>query len=99
MFYQKRYSGTCLRRRKSCRKDCNAPSGRCPEYIPDFIRLAESYGAKAVRVKRKEEIRPALLEAKYACGVPFVIEFLIAPEENVFPIVPPGSPLSRMILA
>lgn len=99
MFYQKRYSGTCLRRRKSCREDCNAPSGRCPEYIPDFIRLAESYGAKAVRVKRKEEIRPALLEAKHACGVPFVIEFLIAPEENVFPIVPPGSPLSRMILA
>ena len=70
----------------------------CLEYTPDFIRLAESYGAKAIRVKRKEEIRTALEEAKNTPKVPTLIEFIIEPEANVFPIVPPGKPLSDMVM-
>lgn len=48
-------------------------------------------------VHRPEEIRGALEEAKNTPKVPTVIEFLIATEENVFPIVPPGNPLRDMI--
>lgn len=98
MFFDKRYSSTCLRHRKSCSATCNSPSAGCPEYTPDFIRLAESYGAKAIRVKRYEEIKTALEEAKKTPKIPTVIEFIIEPEENVLPIVPPGNPLCDMMM-
>lgn len=97
LFFGKRYSGTCLRYRKSCPSACSQPSGRCPAYTPDFIRLAESYGAKAIRVQCADEIDRALLEAKSTRSTPTVIEFLIDREENVFPIVPPGNPLCDMM--
>lgn len=98
MFFDKRYSSTCLRYRKSCSATCNSPSAGCPEYTPDFIRLAESYGAKAIRVKRYEEIKTALEEAKKTPKIPTVIEFIIEPEENVLPIVPHGNPLCDMMM-
>lgn len=98
MFFQKRYSSTCMRYRKSCSITCNTPSECCPEYIPDFIRLAKSYGARGIRVQKKEEIRTALLEAKKDRKVPIVIEFIIPREENVLPIVPPGNSLRDMMM-
>lgn len=98
MFFQKRYSSTCMRYRKSCSITCNTPSECCPEYIPDFISLAKSYGARGIRVQKKEEIRTALLEAKKDGKVPIVIEFIIPREENVLPIVPPGNSLRDMMM-
>ena len=98
MFYKKRYSCTCLRYRKSCAAFCNTPSACCPDYIPDFVQLTESYGAKAFRVQRPEDIKTTLEEAKGTKKVPTVIEFIIDPEENVLPIVPPGNSLSDMIM-
>ncbi len=98
MFFDKRYAGTCLRYRKSCQKTCSNPTVHCPEYLPDFIQLAKSYGAWAVRVWKYEDIEYALKEAKNRKKVPSVIEFMIEREENVLPIVPPGSPVSDMIV-
>lgn len=98
MFFDKRYVSTCLRYRRSCSVTCNTPSASCPEYTPDFVRLAESYGAKAIRVQCREEIENALLEAKNTKKIPAVIEFIIEREENVFPIVPPGNSLRDMIM-
>ncbi|HIZ12938.1 MAG TPA: acetolactate synthase large subunit [Candidatus Mediterraneibacter stercorigallinarum] len=98
MFYNRRYSSTCLRWRKSCPPFCSMPSDNCPEYTPDFVKLAESYGAKGIRVKKKEEIRPALEEAAKSKTVPILVEFIIDREENVLPIVPPGNPLEDMIM-
>ncbi|MPW24252.1 biosynthetic-type acetolactate synthase large subunit [Alkalibaculum sp. M08DMB] len=98
MFYHKRYSGTCLRYRKRCESDCSKPGKSCPEYTPDFIKLAESYGACGIRVTQAEEIKAALRAAINNLSAPTVIEFIIDPEENVLPIVPPGSPLSEMIM-
>lgn len=98
LFFDRRYSGTCLRRRKSCPTVCSAPSAACPAYTPDFVRLAESYGAKALRICRAAEIRPALEQAKRTPRVPTLIEFQIEPEENVLPIVPPGRPLAALSL-
>lgn len=98
MFFDKRYSSTCLRYRKSCPKVCGTSLKSCPVYIPDFMRLAKSYGANALRVTEISEIEPALREAKSSQRVPIIIEFIIAQEENVLPIVPPGNPLEDMIL-
>lgn len=98
MFYGKRYSSTCMRYRKSCPSDCSRPGQDCPAYTPDFIRLAESYGAKGIRVTQEEEIASALQTAKQTAGGPTVIEFIIDREENVMPIVPPGKALEEMLL-
>lgn len=98
MFYDKKYSSTCMRWRKGCSTECNTPDRCCPEYTPDFIKLAESYGAKGIRVKKEEDIRAALREAKNSKKLPTVIEFIIEREANVLPIVPPGNPLKDMIL-
>ena len=98
MFYERRYSSTCMRYRRSCETGCNQPDHCCPEYIPDFIALAESYGAKGIRVTKAEDIKNALTTAKHTLKIPTVIEFIIEPEENVMPIVPPGNALDDMIL-
>lgn len=98
MFFNKRYSGTCLRYRKSCNIYCNSPSKACPEYTPDFIRLAESYGAEGIRVLKEDQILPALKTAQNTRTVPTIIEFIIDREANVMPIVPPGNALENMIL-
>ena len=98
MFYDRRYSGTCMRYRKSCAVDCNKPNKCCPEYTPDFVRLAESYGAKGIRVTKAQDIKTALTDAKENKKVPTIIEFIIDREINVMPIVPPGNSLNDMIL-
>ena len=98
MFFDRRYSSTCMRYRKSCSIDCNTPNQCCPEFIPDFVKLAESYGAKGIRVTEIDDIENALLEAKENTKTPTVIEFIIDREVNVMPIVPPGNSLSDMIL-
>lgn len=98
MFFDRRYSSTCMRYRKSCSTACNTPNQCCPEFIPDFIKLAESYGAKGIRVTEIDDIENALLEAKENTKTPTVIEFIIDREVNVMPIVPPGNSLSDMIL-
>lgn len=97
LFYHKRYSFTCLRQRRSCSAYCSTPGGECPEYTPDFIKLAESYGAKGIRVTKADEIKDAFLEARKNQKTPTLIEFIIDREANVMPIIPPGSPLSNMI--
>lgn len=98
MFYDKRYSSTCMRYRRSCPVACNQPSEDCPTYTPDFIKLAESYGAYGIRVEKEEQVEQALIAAKQNSKVPTVIEFIIDRESNVMPIVPPGNSLDDMIL-
>jgi len=63
---------------------------------PDFVKLAEAYGAEGYRVKRVEDIRPTL-EKAIASPKPVVIDFVVAREENVFPMVPAGGVLTKMI--
>jgi len=63
---------------------------------PDFVKLAESYGAVGIRVTKKEEVRKALQTAIAIDNVVF-IDFRIEEEENVFPMVPAGEAINRMI--
>lgn len=63
---------------------------------PDFVKLADAYGAVGLRVTRQEEVVPALEQA-IATPKPVLIDFLVAREENVFPFVLPGAPLTKML--
>jgi len=63
---------------------------------PDFVKLAEAYGIPALRVKYKEDAIPAIEKAMATPGS-FLIEFIIEPEENVYPMVPSGEALSKVI--
>jgi acetolactate synthase I/II/III large subunit len=63
---------------------------------PDFVRLAEAYGAKGARIAKAEDVRPAL-EKAFADPSVWFLDFVIEPEENVFPMVPAGEAIDRMI--
>lgn len=63
---------------------------------PDFVKLAEAFGAVGIKVKRPEEIAPAVKEA-FACGKPAVIDIIVNPVANVYPMVPPGKCLKDII--
>ena len=64
---------------------------------PDFVKLAEAYGAVGLRVTRPEEVVPTLKKA-FSISKPVIIDFMVDPEENVYPMVPAGEPLSQMRL-
>ena len=98
LFYGKRYSATCLRRRKGCPAECKGPNEACPPYTPDFLKLVESYGGHGIRVEKEEDIDAAFAEAKKYKDVPVIIEFMIATDEIVLPMVKSGNPMSEMIL-
>lgn len=98
MFYNRKYASTCMRYRRCCEIGCSQPRHDCPEYTPDFVRLAESYGAKGIRVTNPEDIETAFETAGKNTKGPTVIEFIIDREINVMPIVPPGNALSDMIM-
>ncbi len=98
MFFNRRYSSTCLCYRKSCKRDCLNPDKCCPKYLPDYVKLAESYDAKGIRVKSAEDIEAALTAARDNKSTPTLIEFIIEREANVLPIVPGGNALSDMIM-
>lgn len=95
LFYGKRYSMTNLRSGALLRR---TNGEEMPEYTPDFVKLAESYGAKGIRVTKKEEIAAAFEEAKKSEKVPTLIEFIIDPEELVYPMVKPDGTLEEMIM-
>jgi acetolactate synthase-1/2/3 large subunit len=66
------------------------------EVAPDFVKLAEAYGAKGVRVTDPGKVREAIEEAIATDG-PVILDFVVEREENVFPMVPAGKPISEMI--
>jgi len=63
---------------------------------PDFVKLADAYGIPASHVSSKEEVVPAI-EAAMAYKGSYIIDFVISPEENVYPMVPPGAALTQII--
>ncbi|MGB7575185.1 MAG: biosynthetic-type acetolactate synthase large subunit [Thermodesulfobacteriota bacterium] len=64
---------------------------------PNFVKLAEAYGAVGLRATKPEEVVPALKKA-FSTPEPVIIDFEIDPEENVYPMVPAGEPLNQMRL-
>ncbi len=90
-FFNKRYSGVDLRKRKIKNKTEEIPS-----YIPDFVKLAEAYDAIGMRIEKKNDVEGALKDALKA-NKAVIMDFIINPEENVTPMVPAGAPLHKMI--
>ncbi|MFH1594337.1 MAG: biosynthetic-type acetolactate synthase large subunit [Candidatus Omnitrophota bacterium] len=80
LFFNRRYSHTFLN------------TNNCP----DFVKLAESYGAVGIRVTKKSEVKKAL---EKAIKIPntVLIDFKVEEEENVMPMVPAGQAINRMI--
>jgi len=64
---------------------------------PDFIRLAEAYGARGIAVSDPDQVEPALREALAVGDGPVLLDVRTAPEENVFPMVAAGQPIDKMI--
>jgi len=62
----------------------------------NFVKLADAFGAYGIRVDRPSEVAPAIREA-IETPKPVIIDFRVAPEENVFPMVPAGAALNEII--
>ena len=63
---------------------------------PDFARVAEAYGIPGLTVREKSQVETAIAQAMTTEG-PFLIDFRIVQEENVYPMVAPGGPVHDMI--
>ncbi|MHB1646128.1 MAG: biosynthetic-type acetolactate synthase large subunit [bacterium] len=64
---------------------------------PDFVKLAESYGAVGLRAKKPEEVED-ILKTALSIKKPVIMDFVVAQEEGVYPMVTPGSPITGMLL-
>ncbi|MEK5270833.1 acetolactate synthase large subunit [Aeribacillus sp. FSL K6-8394] len=63
---------------------------------PDFIKLAEAFGIKGVRIQNHQNLTK-VLESSFANREPELIEIVVAPEENVYPMIAPGKGLNEMV--
>jgi len=63
---------------------------------PDFVKIAAAYGIPGLRVERREGVVPAIERALDEDG-PFLIDFVVEPEEDVYPMVPPGASLAEVM--
>lgn len=73
-------------------------SQTCLELPIDFIKLAEAYGASGLRATKPEEVEEVIRKGLETPG-PVIMEFKVAREENVLPMVPAGAGLNEMVLA
>lgn len=95
-FFGRRYAATCLKRDSRCPDNCDNPGKNCPPYVPDFVKLAEAYYAVGIRIEKKADVEGVLIEA-VKTKKPYLLDFVVNPEENVTPMVPAGAPLDKMI--
>ena len=72
-------------------------SQTCMEHAPDFVKLAEAYGAVGLRAVRPEEVE-GVLRKGLSIDRPVIMDFAVEPEENVYPMVPAGAPITEMLL-
>ena len=76
----------------------NRYSGVDLEGNPDFVKLARAYDIKALRIKRAADVDRILQEAHDYDEGPCVVVAEVAKEDNVFPMIPAGAPLSGMLI-
>jgi acetolactate synthase-1/2/3 large subunit len=72
-------------------------SGTDMSHAPDFVKLAEAYGAKGFRAMKPSEVEETLKKGLETEG-PVIMEFVVDREENVYPMVPAGAPITKMLL-
>ncbi|MBN1475244.1 biosynthetic-type acetolactate synthase large subunit [Candidatus Sumerlaeota bacterium] len=76
----------------------NRLSGVDLEGNPDFVKLAEAYGALGLRIRRSADIRRVLTRAIEHTGGPVIVDAEVEQETNVFPMIPAGAPISDMLI-
>ena len=69
----------------------------CMDCAPDFVKLAEAYGAAGLRAEKPEEVETVLAEGLALPG-PVIMDFTVETEEGVYPMVPAGAPITEMLL-
>ena len=80
LFYEQRYSFTDLH------------TGANTVHVPDFMKLADAYGCAAIRVEKPEDVDAAIKEALSINDRPVVVEFVVSPDEMVWPMVAAATP-------
>jgi acetolactate synthase-1/2/3 large subunit len=76
----------------------NRLSGSDLEGNPDFVKLAQAYGAKALRIRRPGDIDRILKEAHDYDAGPCIVVAEVAKEDNVFPMIPAGASVAEMLV-
>ena len=66
------------------------------ESVPDFVKIAEAYGAVGLRATKPSEVEPVLKEAFKTKRTVFM-DFVVDWKEKVYPMVPPGAPIDQML--
>jgi acetolactate synthase-1/2/3 large subunit len=69
----------------------------CLDVAPDFVKLAEAYGAEGLRATKPEEVE-AVLKKGLASKKTVIMDFIVDKEECVYPMVPAGAPVTEMLL-
>jgi len=72
-------------------------SNTCIGFQPDFVKLAEAYGAAGIRIEKKEDVVGAIKKALSIKDRPVILDFNVDKEENVYPMVPAGKSVKEMI--
>jgi acetolactate synthase-1/2/3 large subunit len=90
-----RYLGMVRQWQEIFYEKCYACTGM--EHAPDFVKLAEAYGAVGLRAEKPEEVEP-ILKKGLAIPKPVIFDFVVEEEESVYPMVPAGAPLTEMLL-
>jgi acetolactate synthase-1/2/3 large subunit len=90
-----RYLGMVRQWQEFFYEKCYACTGM--EHAPDFVKLAEAYGAVGLRAEKPEEVEP-ILKKGLSIPKPVIFDFVVEEEESVYPMVPAGAPITEMLL-
>jgi acetolactate synthase I/II/III large subunit len=90
-----RYLGMVRQWQEFFYEKCYACTGM--EHAPDFVKLAEAYGAVGLRAEKPEEVEP-ILKQGLSIPKPVIFDFVVEEEESVYPMVPAGAPITEMLL-
>jgi len=69
----------------------------CMDCAPDFVKLAEAYGATGLRAEKPADVAAVLAKGLATPG-PVIMDFVVEAEEGVYPMVPAGAPITEMLL-
>ncbi len=72
-------------------------AGTCMDHAPDFVKLAEAFGAVGLRATQPGQVADVLKQGLATPG-PVIMDFKVAREECVYPMVPAGAPITEMLL-
>ncbi|MFQ5480118.1 MAG: biosynthetic-type acetolactate synthase large subunit [Thermodesulfobacteriota bacterium] len=73
-------------------------SHTCMSVAPDFLKLAEAFGAAGFKVTEQDQVEKVIKSALKIKDRPVIIDFRVEPFEGVYPMVPAGQPINKMLL-